>query len=162
MQRIAIYMVLAIIFIIGALYVRAVIATHDPEKWHVDPFTIERPITPNTYYVAPQSMVAATVDREAPIYTLPAAVMAQAFDDYVKTQSNIVALAGSVAEGWLTYVQRTPVLKMPDYITVKFIDFEDGGSTLAIYSRSRYGYGDMGVNKARVDLWLQSLASFEE
>lgn len=162
MQRIAIYMILAIFFIIGALYVRAITASHNPDEWHVDPFAVVRPVSPNTYYVAPQSMVEATVDREAPIYTAPAAIMAQAFDDYVKTQPNITALAGTPSEGWLTYVQRTPVMKMPDYITVKFIDFEDGGSTLAIYSRSRYGYGDMGVNKARIELWLRSLASFEE
>ncbi len=162
MQRMAIYLILIVVAIIGALYMRVITASHDPAEWHVDPFTIIRPVSPNTYYVAPQSMVEATVDREAPIYTAPASLMAQAFDDYVRTQPNVILLAGSVDESWLTYVQRTPTLRMPDYITVRFIDFEDGGSTLALYSRSRFGYGDMGVNKARVGLWLQSLASFEE
>ncbi len=162
MQRMAIYMILAVVFIIGALFVRVATVSHNPDEWHVDPFTITRPVSPNTYYVAPQSMVGATVDLEAPIYTAPAAVMAQAFDEFVLTQPSALRLAGSPAEGWMTYVQRTPTLRMPDYISVKFIDFEDGGSTMALYSRSRYGYGDMGVNKARVDLWLQSLSSFEE
>jgi len=162
MQKIAFYMLFALVALIGALWVRAATVRHDPAEWHVDPYTISRPVSPNTYYIATQSMVQDTVDREAPIYTAPAAVMAKAFDDYVITQPNVVRLAGGVEEGWLTYVQRTPVMRMPDYISVKFIDFEDGGSTLAIYSRSRYGYGDMGVNKARVELWLQSLSSFEE
>lgn len=162
MQRMAIYMVLAVFAIIGALFVRAATVSHDPDEWHVDPFEITRPVSPNTYYVATQSMVAASVDKEAPIYTAAAVVMAQAFDDFVMTQPSVLRLAGSSAEGWVTYVQRTPKLKMPDYISVKFINFEEGGSTLAIYSRSRFGYGDMGVNKARIDLWLQSLASFEE
>ena len=162
MQRMAIYLVLAIIAIIGALYVRVATVSHDPAEWHVDPYTITRPVSPNTYYVATQSMVSATADKEAPIYAVPAEVMAKAFDDFVVTQPNVLRLAGSATEGWITYVQRTPKIRMPDYISVKFIDFEDGGSTLAIYSRSRFGYGDMGVNKARVDLWLQSLASFEE
>ena len=162
MQRIAIYLVIALIFVVGAFYLRAVTAGHDPEEWHVDPFLISRPITPNTYYVAPQGMVEAKTDLGAPIYSAPAAIMAKAFDDFVLTQSNTIRLAGSVEEGWLTYVQRTPVMRMPDYISIKFIDFDDGGSTIAIYSRSRFGHGDMGVNKARVDLWLQSLSSFEE
>ncbi len=162
MQRMAIYLILAVVFIIGALFVRVATVSHNPAEWHVDPFTITRPVSPNTYYVAPQSMVEATVDLEAPIYTAPAAVMARAFNDFVLTQPSTIFLAGSAEEGWMTYVQRTPTLRMPDYISVKFIDFEDGGSTLALYSRSRYGYGDMGVNKARVDLWLQSLSSFEE
>ena len=162
MQRMAMYLVIAIILVVGAFYVRAVTAGHDPDEWHVNPLTIERPTTPNTYYVAPQAMVEATVDLEAPIYAAPASIMAKAFDDYVLTQPNIVLLQKSSDELFTTYVQRTPTLKMPDYITVKVIDLGEGRSTLAIYSRSRYGYGDMGVNKARVELWLQSMASFEE
>ncbi len=162
MQRMAIFMVLAVLLVIGAFYVRAVTAGHNPDEWHVDVMTVARPATPNTYFVAPQAMVEAMVDLEAPVYAIPAAVMAKAFDDFVLTQPNAQNIAGSADALWLTYVQRTPKLKMPDYITVKFIDLEDGKSTLAIYSRSRYGYGDMGVNKARIDLWLQSLSSFEE
>jgi len=162
MQRMAIFLVVAVILVIGAFYVRAVSASHDPAEWHVDPLTAERPASPNTYYVAPQAMVQASVDLEAPIYTVPAAIMAKAFDDYVQTQPNIIALASDDGGLWATYVQRTPTLKMPDYISVKFIDLEEGRSTIAIYSRSRFGYGDMGVNKARVDLWLQSMSSFEE
>ena len=162
MQRMAIYLVIAIILVIGAFYLRAVTASHDPAEWHIDPLTVMRPTSPNTYYVAPQSMVEDRVDLEAPVYTVPAEIMANAFNDYVLTQPNTLLVDGSVGALWLTYVQRTPVLKMPDYITVKFIDLEGGKSTIAIYSRSRFGYGDMGVNKARVDLWLQSLSSFEE
>ncbi|NOR64368.1 MAG: DUF1499 domain-containing protein [Rhodobacteraceae bacterium] len=162
MQRMAIYMVLAILLVIGAFYVRAVTASHDPAEWHIDPLVVELPSSPNTYYVAPQSMAEAEVALEAPIYAVPAAIMANAFNDYVLTQPNTLAISTSADELWTTYVQRTPTLKMPDYITVKFLELEGGRSTLVIYSRSRFGYGDMGVNKARVDLWLLSLASFEE
>ena len=162
MQRMAIYMVFAILLVIGAFYVRAVTASHDPAEWHVDPLTAERPVSPNTYFVAPQNMVDALVDLEAPVYAVPAIIMANAFNDYVITQPNALTIDGSVDALWLTYVQRTPTLKMPDYITVKFIELEEGKSTIAIYSRSRYGYGDMGVNKARITAWLQSLSSFEE
>jgi hypothetical protein len=162
MQRMAIYLVLAVLLMIGVFYVRAVTASHDPSVWHVDPLTIERPASPNTYFVAPQAMVEDGVDLEAPIYGAPATIMAKAFDDYVLTQPNIIPLSQSVDGTWVTYVQRTPTLKMPDYISVRFIELEEGKSTIAIYSRSRYGYGDMGMNKARIDTWLLSLSSFEE
>jgi len=162
MQRMAIYLILAILLVIGVFYIRTVTAGHDPDEWHIDPLTVERPASPNTYFVAPQSLVDSSVDLEAPIYAAPAAIMAQAFNDFVLTQPNIVALAQAADGLWATYVQRTPTLKMPDYITVKFIELEGGKSTIAIYSRSRFGYGDLGVNKMRVDLWLQSLSSFEE
>jgi len=162
MQRMAIYMILAILLVIGAFYVRAVTSSHDPAEWHIDPLTAMRPPSPNTYLVAPQSIVEAEVDFEAPVYAVPADIMANAFNDYVLTQPNALLIDGSVEALWLTYVQRTPTLKMPDYITVKFIELEEGKSTIVIYSRSRFGYGDMGVNKARVTSWLQSLSSFEE
>lgn len=162
MQRMALYMIIGILLVIGAFYMRAVTASHDPAEWHIDPLTVVRPASPNTYFVAPQNMVDALVNFEAPVYAAPAAIMANAFNDYVVTQPNALPVDGSVEALWLTYVQRTPSLKMPDYITVKFIDLEEGKSTIAIYSRSRFGYGDMGVNKARVTSWLQSLSSFEE
>ena len=162
MQRMAIFLVLAILLVIGAFYVRAVTASHDPAEWHIDPITVVRPPSPNTYLVAPQSLVEAQVDLEAPVYIAPAATMAQAFNEYVLTQPNALPVEGRVESLWLTFVQRTPTLKMPDYISVKFIELEGGKSTIAIYSRSRFGYGDMGVNKARITAWLQSLSSFEE
>jgi uncharacterized protein (DUF1499 family) len=37
------------------------------------------------------------------------------------------------------------------------IDIEAALSTLAIYSRSQYGYYDFGANKRRVEKWLEQL-----
>jgi uncharacterized protein (DUF1499 family) len=58
----------------------------------------------------------------------------------------------------ITYVQRSRIIGFPDYITVKAVPMETGlpeaGAGLIVYSRSRYGYGDFGVNRARVEAWL--------
>ena len=74
-------------------------------------------------------------------------------------------LAGSAEEGWITYVQKTETLQAPDYVSVRFYDLDGdnlGKATIAVYSRSRFGHGDMGVNEARVKAWLTSISSFEE
>lgn len=138
-------------------------ATHDPAVWHVDPRTVPPSETPNDYRIAIQALAEYPVDMAAPIYDIDAATLALAFDDFVMRQPRVERVAGSPEEGWVTYVQRTPQLLVPDYISVRFFDLEGenvGRSTLAIYSRSRYGYGDMGVNEKRAKAWLAALDSF--
>jgi hypothetical protein len=136
---------------------------HTPiERWHVDPLTAPVPATPNFFRVAPVDRVAVPPDQPAATYRADAATLAKAFDDFAARQRDTIRIAGTPAEGWMTYVQRTEVLKFPDYLSVRFIDLGGGRSTLAIFSRSRYGHGDMGVNRARVQAWLEALKPFEE
>lgn len=135
--------------------------SHDPAVWHVDPLAVEMSTSPNDYRVAPGELATGRVDREAPVYDERAIILAQAWDDFVLSQQDVVRIAGLPSELMMTYVQRTPRLKIPDYISVKFIDLGENRTTIAIYSRSRYGYGDMGVNKARIEGWIKTLEAFE-
>ena len=59
-------------------------------------------------------------------------------------------------DGFATYVQRTKLVQFPDYVSVKAVEV-DGGSALHIFSRSRFGYSDRGVNKKRILSWLEKL-----
>lgn len=136
-------------------------APHDPAVWHDDPLEIVTSDTPNAFRMAPENSTKERIDVIAPIYSEPAVVMAEAFDEFVLRQRATVRIAGLPQEGLVTYVQRSEKLKIPDYISVKFIDLEGGTSTIAIYSRSRYGYADLGVNQARVERWVETLKSFE-
>ena len=135
---------------------------HDPAVWHVDPLTAEKPSTPNSYRVAPPNLTEELVDRVAPVYLANPTLMAKAFDDFARSRPKTSRIAGSPEEGWMTYVQKSEKLNMPDYISVKFIDLTGGRSTVAVFSRSRFGHGDLGVNEARVTSWLSVLDSFEE
>ncbi|TNF18817.1 MAG: DUF1499 domain-containing protein [Rhodobacteraceae bacterium] len=56
-------------------------------------------------------------------------------------------LAGSVAEGKVTFVTRSKLMGFPDYTT---LSLTGGGQVLEIFARSRYGRSDLGVNRARV------------
>ncbi|MEM0922633.1 MAG: DUF1499 domain-containing protein [Pseudomonadota bacterium] len=55
-----------------------------------------------------------------------------------------------------TFVQRSKLVGFPDFLTVKSVPVA-GGASLVVYSRSQYGYSDLGVNKARVEDWLSKL-----
>ncbi|MEL6267324.1 MAG: DUF1499 domain-containing protein, partial [Pseudomonadota bacterium] len=61
----------------------------------------------------------------------------------------VEVVAGSAAEGFVTYVQTSRIVGFPDYVSARTVE---GG--IAVWSRSRYGYSDLGVNRARVEDWL--------
>ncbi len=162
MIRMAIFLIFLNIVGAGAIFYKISTVEHDPEVWHVDPLTEAQSLKPNSYRIAPPDLTPEFVDQPSPVYSANPTLMAKAFDDFVLSQSKTKRIAGSPEEGWMTYVQRTPRLNFPDYISVKFIDLNGGKSTIAIYSRSRFGHSDQGVNAQRVRTWVATLSSFEE
>lgn len=158
----AIFLVFLNVAGVGFMFYKVSSVDHPPEVWHVDPLSAPQTAKPHSYRVAPPALTEEFVDLSAPVYTANPTLMAKAFDDFVLRQSKTLRVAGSPEEGWMTYVQRSERLNFPDYISVKFIDLNGGKSTVAIFSRSRFGHSDMGVNKARVNAWLATLSSFEE
>lgn len=66
-------------------------------------------------------------------------------------------LTGSVAEGMITFQTRSLVFGFPDHTTVAV-----QGDLLVIYGRLRFGQSDTGVNKARIEGWLETLAPLTE
>lgn len=73
-------------------------------------------------------------------------------DAIIRATPRTRVLAGSVAEGMLTYVTRSAVIGFPDYTTLRFAN-----GRIAIFGRARYGLSDLGVNAARIDGWLDAL-----
>lgn len=132
-------------------------APDDPARWHVDPLTAERPDSPNSHLLAPEGEAASRTDGEAPIWEVPPQALMQAFDAMALSQPRTTRLAGGPEEGLATYVQRSAFWGFPDYVSVRALPAGEGSSTLAIYSRSRYGYSDLSVNAARVSAWLDGL-----
>ena len=64
-------------------------------------------------------------------------------------------LAGSVADGRITWISRSLMMGFPDYITAEAVQTPQG-TRLDILSRQRYGNGDHGVNAARLKVWLSA------
>jgi uncharacterized protein (DUF1499 family) len=128
------------------------------EEAVLDLRTLVRPKSPNHYLVAPAGYGGAAADTEAPRFALAPAELAEVVRR-VALGERRTALVGEARERLaIEVVQRTPVLRFPDSITIEVLPSEDGGATLALYSRSRYGYGDFGVNRRRVERWLGLIA----
>jgi hypothetical protein len=132
---------------IALLYLRNV--PDDPARWHVDPGKVERSGKPNDYLLIGQDAVFVPLSPQETII---------AFDSIAQSDPHTGMIAGRFEDAHATYVQRSAIFRFPDYISVRARETE-GGSHLSIYSRSRFGYSDLGANKARIERWLDVLES---
>lgn len=130
---------IAVAVVIFGAYVR--LAPSDPAQWHTDP-------------AAGAAGDNAHVARA--VLPMPPAEALAALDAVAMAEPRTSRLAGSVDEGRITYVSRSRIWGFPDYTTVAAIP-GDGGTTLVLHARARFGRSDLGVNAARIGRWLASL-----
>lgn len=120
-------------------YIR--LAPTDQARWHQPPARV----APGDY---PEDG-GFRVERQI---TAPADEVLAAIEQRALATPRTRLLAGSVDEGMITFVTRSLIMGFPDFTTVT-VD----GDTLVIYGRLRFGRSDMGVNRARIEGWLETL-----
>ncbi len=142
---IALYIVIFVAILILA-YIR--FAPANVSAIHVDPASAQSTGKSNAYLL---------IGERAPVFAHSADEMAKLVDDFVMTQPRVTRLAGSAGDKMITYVQRSLIMGYPDFITIKVIALDNGQSKLRIFSQSRFGHSDMGVNKQRIGQWMRVL-----
>jgi uncharacterized protein (DUF1499 family) len=125
----------------------------------VDFATLRRRDTPNDALVCPPGHCPqAVADWPAKTYDMPTAQLADRISRIVLAEPNTSALhCHPPCDGPMRFVQESRVMRFPDTIDIAVLPVGDDKSTLAIYSRSLLGYGDFGVNRARIARWLAVL-----
>jgi uncharacterized protein (DUF1499 family) len=113
---------------------------------------------PNQYLVCPPGVCAALAHRQSPVATLPVEKLEAKWEALVARTPGATMLSADKNLRQFDVVARTPRLRFPDLVTVRFIALDGERSTVAVYSRSVYGRSDFGANRARVDAWLAELA----
>ncbi|MCT8328638.1 DUF1499 domain-containing protein [Albidovulum sediminis] len=124
----------------GMAYVR--LAPSDPARWHVDPGLALAGQGEWARLTLPGTTPAAVLDR---------------LDAIAMATPRTVRLAGSPAEGRITWITRSAVLGFPDYTTAAARE-EAGSTLLVLHARQRFGLRDMGVNAARLRDWTGQIA----
>lgn len=143
------FLLLLLLPIALLLYIR--LSPMSAERWHVDPLVAERPTTPNAYLLRDDGG-----DAPALILQASPARVAESLEQILANTPRVTRLAGSASQGWVTYVQRSRIMGYPDAISIRLTPVGDG-TRVDIFSRSRFGYGDGGVNAARVTRWMTRL-----
>lgn len=136
---------LVVATIAAALYFR--MAPMPPEVWHVDPASATPPTSPN--FDLRQGADAAVIPAPLSSVAVDLAGIARA--------EGARRIAGDLTQDYATYVVRSRLMGYPDAVSIRLT--EDGEATrVEIFSRSRFGHSDLGVNAARVARWLDAAA----
>jgi uncharacterized protein (DUF1499 family) len=123
---------------------------------HVDIRELRDPLPDNTFLACPPDYCAATAAL-SPIFALPAERLSQLWVQLMAGEPRVVVVADEPQPRRVVVIQHTPMLRFPDIVTVEFVALAADQSSLAIYSRARYGGGDFGTNRRRVLDWLSQL-----
>jgi len=147
--------ILTLVVILAALALMAYIrlAPSDPKDWHIAIATRDPiPQGPCTDHIA----LVAKGARAACILPLTPAAVLDKLEAIALTSPRTLHLAGSAAEGRITWTARSFLMGYPDYVTAE-VSQTAQGTRLDIFSRQRFGEADLGVNAARLKDWLSQL-----
>jgi uncharacterized protein (DUF1499 family) len=127
-----------------------------PSPQPIDMQRIERPASPNTALAALAGF-APPPDVATPTYPMAAGRLYDAVRAVAAAQPRTFLAADYAAERQAHWVARSAVFNFPDLITAQVSDAGPDSSTLVLYSRSVFGRSDLGVNRQRLDTWLDAL-----
>ncbi|SLN29913.1 hypothetical protein ROJ8625_01334 [Roseivivax jejudonensis] len=133
-----VFWLIIVVVIAGLAWIR--FAPSDPDTWHVDP------------QVTADQDLANGVRRRIPagedtLERLHAIVLATPRTEL---------LTGGPEDGRATYVTRSKWMGFPDYTTIERKD-----DVIELWARARFGQSDLGVNRDRVEGWLQQIGTAE-
>lgn len=96
------------------------------------------------------------IDIELPVYRDAPEKLLDRLDRVV-SGPDAVRVDDGVRPGYRRYVVRTRLMRFPDTVDAEAVASGDG-TLLRLYSRSQLGRGDLGANRARLEVWRARLA----
>jgi uncharacterized protein (DUF1499 family) len=112
---------------------------------------------PNQFLALPASFQAAE-KADATVGTFNASVdqVRDAWLEILRGASRVSSIRQS--DGQIEAIQRTALVGFPDWITAMPVDLGNGHASICVFSRSKFGIRDFGVNEKRGLEWLALLA----
>jgi uncharacterized protein (DUF1499 family) len=111
----------------------------------------------NVFAICPSGYCTPPGDMASPVFAMGWERLREYWREMIAVQSGVETIGWDARRRRATYIQRSEIFHFPDIVTVEFVDLGGGRSSLAIDSRSRYGKGDLGVNRRRVTAWMAVL-----
>ena len=119
------------------------------DVWHVDPDLILSNKSRNSFLLNAKN-------KKSQNFDLPIQLLYKKLD-HIIVRDGCNQIFGEISNGLITYECRSKLFGFPDYVSIKFEYIDELTSSIAIYSRSRFGRNDFGKNRARIVKWLKVL-----
>lgn len=120
--------------------------------------TLERRSSPNDALACPPSTCTAKAEMDSPSFDLQAGQLVEIVRNVISAQARTELVDEDPEIGQLVFVQRSRIFGFADTIRIQAVELESQ-SSLIVYSRSNFGYWDLGVNRRRVRDWLSEIES---
>ena len=112
--------------------------------------------TPNQYLLCPKDLSPRSKSNDdSPVFDAPVDTLQRVWREVALGQPRVAMLRDDRETKQCEFVQRSLLFRFPETVTVEFFPVGEDRSTCAVYSRSKYGYGDLGVNRRRVCRWVR-------
>ncbi|WP_240539986.1 DUF1499 domain-containing protein [Salinarimonas soli] len=122
--------------------------------------TLVRRSRPNDALACPADLCrSARPDIVPPLYPVSAERLREIVADVARQDPETQIVFSARWEEQDRYVARTRLMRFPDTINVRVVPVAADAATVAIYSRSQLGYSDWGVNRKRIERWLDAIAA---
>ncbi len=113
---------------------------------------LRSPLPKPSFLACPPGYCSAAEAIASPMFDLPWDRLHDYWIEVISGQKRLVSVAADSRR--VVYIQHSPIFRFPDVVTVEFAPLGPNRSSIAIYSRSRYGEYDFGKNRKRVERWL--------
>ena len=124
----------------------------------VDLRYLRRTVLPKDALAAPAGLCSVRTDLAVPVFALSKGTLKERLHAVARAEPRTRLIAELPDLDQQIFEQRTPVFRFPDTIRVQIVSLADGVSAI-LYSRSRYGGWDIGVNRKRLRRWLARLGA---
>ncbi len=122
---------------------------------------LQLPRENNFCLITPRNFCNVPPHEVAPIFDFSVQVLLEKFDTLIAGCKRVTCLLSSDDCLKREYVARSFIFRFPDFISVELIDIASDASSIALYSRSKYGKKDFHVNRNRLHKWLKKLGQIE-
>jgi Protein of unknown function (DUF1499) len=115
---------------------------------------LRSPLPKNSFLACPAGYCSPTEAISSPVFEIPWDRLRDYWTEMISGETRIVRAGADFGPQRYVYIQHSPVFRFPDIVTVELVPLGPNRSSIALYSRSRYGEHDFAKNRKRVERWL--------